>query len=89
VRVQLAPPVIDIEQDRSKETALALRSPLQDLSKDVAEVTAAHSALAARLQRIEHTQDALLRAATLWGALWGAVAALVFGAFVLWVAGLR
>lgn len=41
--------------------------------------------LLARIEAIERHQQTLLRAATLWGALWGAVAALVFAGFVVWV----
>lgn len=43
------------------------------------------SSIAARFEAIERRQDVLLRAAVLWGALLGAIAALVAGGFVLWV----
>lgn len=38
-----------------------------------------------RIEAVERRQDVLLRAAVLWGALWGAIAALVAGGFVLWL----
>lgn len=44
----------------------------------------APSSVLARLDALERTQRLLLRAAVLWGALWGAVAALALGGFVLW-----
>lgn len=38
-----------------------------------------------QINAIQRNQATLLRAAVLWGALWGAIAALAFGGFVLWV----
>lgn len=43
------------------------------------------SGVQARLDALERHQATLLRAAALWGALLGAIAALVVGSFVLWV----
>lgn len=43
------------------------------------------SGVQARLDALERQQTTLLRAAALWGALLGAIAALVAGSFVLWV----
>lgn len=43
------------------------------------------SMLMARLDALERTQTVLLRAATLWGALLGAVVALAAAGFVLWL----
>lgn len=43
------------------------------------------SDLQRQINEIKRTQAVLVRAATLWGALLGAITALVLGAFVLWV----
>lgn len=43
------------------------------------------SIILARLDAVERHQSTLLRAAVLWGALWGAIAALTFAGFVVWV----
>jgi DNA-binding transcriptional MerR regulator len=43
------------------------------------------SSMEARLNAIERRLDNRDRGLMLWGALWGAVAALAFGTFVLWV----
>lgn len=43
------------------------------------------STILARLDALERTQAVLLRAATLWGALLGAVVALAGAAFVIWL----
>lgn len=43
------------------------------------------SSLRRSYEIMERNQNSLLRAALLWGALWGAIAALAFGAFVLWL----
>lgn len=42
------------------------------------------SSVQARLDALERTQTTLLRAAALWGALLGGIAALAAGGFVLW-----
>lgn len=45
----------------------------------------AQSSLQRQIDELRGTQRLLLRAAVLWGALLGAIAALVAGGFVLWV----
>jgi len=45
---------------------------------------AVYSDMQRRIEAIERHQHVLLRAAVLWGALWGAVAALAVATFVLW-----
>lgn len=52
---------------------------------DALVVHMALSTMQARIDAIQRTQSTLLRAAVLWGALWGAVAALAFAGFVVWV----
>lgn len=43
------------------------------------------SDLQRQINALQRRQDVLLRVAVLWGVLWGAVAALVAGGFVLWL----
>lgn len=43
------------------------------------------SDLQRQIDAIRRSQDVLLRVAVLWGMLWGAVAALAVGGFVLWL----
>ena len=52
---------------------------------DALAVMVVRSDLQRQIDALARTQSTLLRAAVLWGALWGAVAALVFAAFVVWV----
>jgi hypothetical protein len=68
-----APPVIDVAATPVQQPANALQAPQAPL------------ALLSRIEAIERRQELLLRAAALWGALLGAIAALVLGGFVLWV----
>jgi DNA-binding transcriptional MerR regulator len=68
-----APPVIDVAATPVQQPANALQAPHAPL------------ALLSRIEAIERRQELLLRAAALWGALLGAIAALVLGGFVLWV----
>lgn len=86
LRSQEAPAMIDavatpLQAPASPQTALdAPQAPI-----------VVYADLQARIEAIERRQDVLLRAAALWGALWGAVAALAFAAFVelLWWLSMR
>lgn len=57
----------------------------QEGQGDALAVHAALSTMQAQINAIQRTQTTLLRAAVLWGALWGAIGALTFAGFVVWV----
>lgn len=80
LRSQEAPSVIDVAATSMQEASsqnTALDAPLALLL--------VQSDLQRQITALRRSQTILLRAAVLWGALWGAVAALAAGAFFLWV----
>lgn len=80
-----APSVIDLAPTEATQTAHAGHT---DATQPLAVQSiqhAAYIALHARVARVERHQDALIRAALVRGAIWGAIGALAVGAFYLWV----
>lgn len=57
----------------------------QDAPHSTFALQVAQSSLQRQIDELRGTQRLLLRAAVLWGALWGAIAALGFASFVVWV----
>lgn len=80
-----SPTVIDIAPTDSTQTPHA---PDTDTTRGVVVHSMQHTAymaLHARVERVERNQDALIRAALVRGALWGAIGAFALGGFYLWV----
>ena len=77
--------IIDIAPTDSTQTAHASHT---DTTQPLAVQSiqhAAYIALHARVERVERNQDALIRAALVRGAIWGAVGATAIGALYLWI----
>lgn len=74
----------DIVVDATTSPQQATTSPQEGQGAHLATVDV-QPIILARLDAVERHQATLLRAAMLWGALLGAIAALVFAGFVVWV----
>lgn len=80
LRSQEAPTVIDVAATPLQRPASPQEGPQAPLATQLA-----LSTMQQQINALQRQHATLLRAAVLWGALWGAIAALAFAAFVVWV----
>lgn len=85
LQADAAPPVIDVAPTQATQSPHAAPT---DATHALAVLSIQHDtymALQRRIEAVERNQHTLLRAATLWGVLLGAIGALAVGAFYFWV----
>lgn len=95
LRKEGIPPAEVIERVRRGDIYIEVEGPQQATPSPTQTTSAAldgpqaimivRGELQRQINELRANQKLLLRAAVLWGALWGAVAALAFAAFLVWV----
>jgi DNA-binding transcriptional MerR regulator len=80
-----ASPVIDVAPTQAPQSPHEAHNALQGLPQVSSIQHAPYMALQRQIDSMERRVETLLRAALLWGVLLGAIGALSFGGFLLWV----
>ena len=85
IQADNTPPVVDVTPNTPTGSPQEAHNAPQGTSLVRYTPQEAHNALQARFEHFERHQDALIKAALVRGAIWGAVGATAVGALYLWI----